>query len=147
MSHSSYVATSSACDRHQHLLGHAERRLVAVQLLEDAVDETSRREVFDLVDDEALAADDSALADEEDLHRRFELVVGDADDVDVLVAIGHHLLLLDRPVHGSQPVAHPRRPLVLQRRSAAARISASRRLTISSVSPSRKSHSSLTSCR
>ncbi len=26
-------------DRHEHLLGHAERRLVAVQLLEDAIDE------------------------------------------------------------------------------------------------------------
>ncbi len=37
-----------------------------------------------------------ALADVEDLHRGLELVLGDADHVEVLAAIGHHLLLLDR---------------------------------------------------
>ena len=70
--------------------------------------------VLDLVDDEALAPDDPALADVEHLHRRLELVVGDADHVDVLVALGDHLLLLDRPLHRRQPVAQAGRPLVLQ---------------------------------
>ena len=71
--------------------------------------------VLDLVDDEALAADDPTLAHVEDLHCRFEVVVGEADHVDVFASLGDHLLLLDRPVHRSQPVADARRPLVLQR--------------------------------
>ena len=58
-------------------------------------------DVLDLVDHEPLATDDPTLADVEDLHRGLELVVGDADHVDVLVALGDHLLLLDRPMHRS----------------------------------------------
>ena len=63
------------------------------------------RQIFDLVDDETLAPDHAALAHEEDLHRGLELVVGDADHVDVLVAVAHDLLFLDGPAHTGQPVA------------------------------------------
>ena len=102
-------------DRDEHLLRHAERRLVAVQLLEDAIDQAAGAELFDLVDHEALAPDDPALAHVEDLHRGLEVVVGEADHVDVFAALGDHLLLLDRPMHGRQPVADACRPLVLHR--------------------------------
>ena len=44
------------------------------------------RDVLDLVEDEALATDHPAPADVEHLHRGLELVVGDADHVDVLGA-------------------------------------------------------------
>ena len=53
-------------------------------MLEDAVDQAAGREVLDLVEDEPLAADDPALADVEHLHRRLQLVLGEADDVEVL---------------------------------------------------------------
>ena len=91
------------------------RRFVAVQLLQDSIDQTTGAECFDLVDDESLATDDPTLAHVEDLHRRFEIVVGEADHVDVFAAFGNHLLLLDRPVHRGEPVAHACGPLVLHR--------------------------------
>ena len=53
-------------------------------------------------------------ADVEHLHRRFEIVLGDADHIDVLVAVGHHLLLGDRLAHGGEPIAQARRPLELE---------------------------------
>ena len=98
----------------EHLLGHAERRLVAVEVVEHAVDQPGRGQVLDLVEHEALAADHPALAHVEHLDRRLELVVGDADHVEVLVAVGHHLLALDGLAHRRQPVAQARRPLELE---------------------------------
>ena len=98
---------------HEHVLGDAQRRFLRVHTLEHAVDELRGRQVFDLVDDEPLAADDATLAHEEDLHGGFELVVGDADHVDVLVAVGHDLLLLDGAAHTGQPIAQPGRLLEL----------------------------------
>jgi len=100
--------------RHQHLLGHPRRRVVAVQRLQDAIDETTRRELLHLVEHEPLAPDHPALAHEEHLHGRFQLVVGDTDHVDVFAALGNHLLLLDGLAHCQQPVAQACRPLVLQ---------------------------------
>src|SRR5262249_11492343 len=61
-----------------------------------------------------LAAHDPALADEEDLDGGLQVVLGDADDVEVLVAVGHHLLALDGLAHRGQPVPDPGRQLVLQ---------------------------------
>ena len=103
-------------DWHQHLLWHAERRLVAVQLLEYSIDQPAGADVFDLVDHESLATDDASLANVEDLHSGLEVVVSEADDVDVFAALGNHLLLLDRPAHRNQPVTHTRGALVLHRR-------------------------------
>ena len=102
-------------DGDQHLLGHAEGRFVAVELFEDAIDQPAGAQLLDLVDHEALAADDPALAHVEDLHGRFQVIIGQADHIDVFAALGHHLLLLDGPVHRCQAIAHPRRPLVLHR--------------------------------
>ena len=74
------------------------------------------REVLDLVDDEPLAADHPAAAHEEHLHRGLELVVDEADHVEVLRPLGHHLLLLDGLAHSRQAVAEPGRLLELERR-------------------------------
>ena len=101
--------------RDQHLLGHARRWLVAIQGLENAVHQPTRRQRLHLVEDEPLAADHPSLAHEEHLDGDLQLVIGDADDVDVLAALGHHLLLLDRLAHGDEAVAHPGGALELQR--------------------------------
>ena len=102
--------------RHEDLLGHTERGLVAVELLEDPVDEPTRGEFLDLVEDEATSSHDSALAHEEHLDGGFEFVVVDPDHVEVLAALGDHLLLLDRLAHGEEAVAHPSGAFVLERR-------------------------------
>ena len=112
MSHSSSVVVVGL-ERHEHLLGHALRRLVTVERLDDAVDHPAWRQRLDLVEHEPLAPHDPALAHEEHLHGRFEFVVREPDHVDILVAVGHHLLALDRPPHGRQPITHVGRPLVL----------------------------------
>ncbi len=49
-----------------------------------AVIQAARRERFDLVDDEPLAADDPPPTDVEHLHRGLELVLGQPDHVEVL---------------------------------------------------------------
>jgi hypothetical protein len=54
-------------------------------------------EVLHLVEDEALAAHHPALAHVEHLHGGLELVVGHADHVEVLAAVGHHLLASRSP--------------------------------------------------
>ena len=71
-------------------------------------------EVLDLVDDEALAADHAALADEEHLDRGLEVVLGEADHVEVLAAVAHHLLLGDGLAHALEPVPDPGRLLELE---------------------------------
>ena len=98
-----------------------------------------------LSSDEALAPDHPAPAHEEHLDRGLELVVGDADHVDVLVAVGHHLLLARWPCapRRAGPAGGPPARTPARRPPRASR--ASRRLTIASVSPSRKSISSWTS--
>ena len=88
---------------------------VAVELLEQPADELGRLDVLDLVDDEALAADDAALAHEEHLHRRLERVVDDPDEVVVLFLGVDHLLALDRLAHRDDLVAQPCRALELER--------------------------------
>ena len=81
-------------DGYEHLLRRTEWVVLVVQTLEDLADELGIGEVFGLVEDEPLAPHDAPLAHEEDLHRRFEIVVGNADDIEVLVAVRHHLLAL-----------------------------------------------------
>ena len=107
---------------HQHLLGHTENRVIAVHRLDDAVDQLARRQLLDLVEDEPLAADNPPPAHVEHLHRRLQFVFGDADHIEVLTAIGHHLLLLDRLAYREQPVAKARSPLEFQVRRSLAHI-------------------------
>ena len=64
-------------DRHEDLLGHVFTPRVGVELLDDPRDERRRLDVFDLVDDQTLAAHHAALAHEEQLHARFERVLGE----------------------------------------------------------------------
>ena len=78
---------------------------VVVEVLEHVADEQRRSEVLHLVDDEPLATSDTTLPHEEHLHRGFELVLGDADDIEILVASCDHLLLLDGLVNARQAVA------------------------------------------
>jgi hypothetical protein len=73
----------------------------------------------------------------EDLHRRLERVLGDADHVEVLGPLGHHLLGLGRLVGHGDAVAQAGGPLEL-RSSDASCISASSRASTGSVSPERK---------
>ncbi len=49
-------------------------------------------EVLHLLGHKAAVADDPAPADVEDLHRRLQRVLGDADDIEVLGPLRHHLL-------------------------------------------------------
>ena len=101
-------------DRHKYLLGHPSWRIIAVERLEDSVDQPTRCEFLHLVEHETLAAHHTTLAHEEHLNGSFQVIVGKTNDVDVLTALADHLLLLARPPHRRQPVAHTRRPLVLQ---------------------------------
>ncbi len=131
-------------DGDEDLLGDVGRRRVGVELLDDAGDERGRLDVFDLVDDETLAAHDPAPADVEDLHRRLELVLRDPEQVVVLFAGTHHLLAFDRLAHRGELVAAPRRELELGLVGGGAHRRSSR-ATTASDSPSRKSTSSWTS--
>ncbi len=103
-----------ALHRHQHLLGDARGWRVGVEALEDPVDQLGRGEVLGLVDHEALAPQHAPTAHEEDLDGRFELVVGEPDDVDVLVLLDDHLLLLAGPLHRAEAVADACRPFELE---------------------------------
>ena len=53
-------------------------------------------------------------ADEEDLHRRLELVVGDPDDVELLGLLAHHLLALDGLADRGELVPQAGGPLELE---------------------------------
>ena len=112
-------------ERDEDLLRARRQRRVGVELLDDAGDERRRFDVLDLVDDQALAADDPALAHVEHLDARFELVLLDAEEVEVLFAARDHLLAFDRLAHARELVADARRELELElrrrRRSSAAR--------------------------
>ena len=99
---------------HQHLFGNTGGRLVAVQRFKDAVDQPAGRQIFHLVEDETLAAHHPALAYEEHLHGRLEIVVGDAHHVEVFTALGNHLLFGHGALHRCQPVAQARRLLELE---------------------------------
>ena len=101
-------------DGDEDLLGEVVAGRVGVELLDDAGDERGRLDVFDLVDDEALAPDHSPLAHVEHLHARFERVLVEADEVEVFFARRDHLLAFDRLAHARELVAHSRGELELE---------------------------------
>ncbi len=69
--------------------------------------------VVDLVGDPAALAADPAAADDEDLDRHLERVLGDRDHVGVGAVAEHDGLLLQRPVERAEVVAEPGGPLVV----------------------------------
>ena len=91
-----------------------------------------------------LRPDDPAPADVEDLDRRLELVLDQADDVDVLGPVGHHLLALDGLAHAGEPVAQSGGPLELELGGGVAASPTRDGGRPCPVSPSRKSISSST---
>ena len=101
-------------DGNEHRLRHAERLVLGVDALEDLAHHLGLRQVLGQVENEPPPADHPAPPHEEHLDRGFELVAGEPDHVDVLVAVGDHLLALDRLAHADEAVAHPGRPLVLE---------------------------------
>ncbi len=66
------------------------------------------RQLLDLVDHEAAATHHPTPANEEHEDEGLEIVVCDADHIDVLVAVGNHLLFGDRLVDRGDPVSDSR---------------------------------------
>ena len=121
----------------QHPAGHLGAH-GAVDLRQHQPHELGRAQVLHLLGHEAPVPDHPAPAHVEDLHRRLERVLGDADHVEVLGPLGHHLLGLGRLARHGDAVAQAGGPLeleVLRRRPASA---ASSRASTGSVSPERK---------
>ncbi len=90
--------------RHEDAARHL-RAVGAVDLRHDQRHELGSREVLHLLGHEATVAHDAAAPHPEDLHRGLQRVLGQADDVEVLGAVGHHLLGLGRLVHRGDAVA------------------------------------------
>ena len=108
------VSASAGAAGHQHLARHGLGALVAVELLQQVLDEVGGGDVLDLVDHEPALAADAAAADVEHLHGGLELVLGEADDVGVGAVAEHDGVLLQRPLEGAQVVAQPGRALVVE---------------------------------
>ena len=87
---------------------------VAVQLLGERGGQGGGVEGLDLVDHEPASAHHPAAADEEHLHRRLQVVLGEGGDVEVLGAGGDHLLALHGLADAGQLVAEPRRQLEVE---------------------------------
>lgn len=99
--------------RDQHFLRHGVAALLAVQLLEGVLDEGRGVHVLDLVGDPAALAAHPAAADVEDLHGRFQLVLGECDQVGVGGVGEHHGALLHGAPQRVYVVAQPGGALVL----------------------------------
>ena len=86
---------------------------VAVELLDEGGGQRGGVEGLDLVDHEA-APPLPAPADEEHLDRRFQVVLGEGGDVEVLRGRGHHLLAFHGLADAAQLVAQPGRQLEVE---------------------------------
>ena len=109
--------------RDQDLLGHRlvgvvrglrQRRLLAVELGEEPLDEVRGVGRLDLVDHPAALAANPAAAHVEDLDGGLQLVIGERDDIGVGAVAEHHGLLLHGPAQRADVVAQPGGPLELQ---------------------------------
>ena len=103
--------------RDQDLAGHrlapAVAHLVAVDLLEEVLDQVAGGDVLDLVDHPATLAAHPPAADVEDLDCGLERVLGERDDIGVGAVSQHDRLLLDGALEGLDVVAEPGGPLVV----------------------------------
>ena len=122
--------------RDQHLAGHAAALGfggaqfavcgvacgLAVDLAKEVLDQFPGRHVLDLFQHPAALPADAAVADVEDLHGRFELILGQRDDVAVGAVTEHHGLLLQGPLQRAHVVPQPGGPLELLRRRGLAHV-------------------------
>ncbi len=97
----------------EDLLGHGVALLLAVELLEGVLDQGPGGDLLDLVGHPAPLAAHPSAAYVEDLHGRFQLVLGDRDQVGVGRVGEHDRALLHGLPQGLDVVAQPGRPLVL----------------------------------
>ena len=109
----------------------------AVDLRQHLQHELGRAQVLHLLGHEAPVPDHPAPAHVEDLHRRLQRVLGDADHVEVLGPLGHHLLGLGRLAGHDDAVAQAGGPLELEVLGGLLHLGSSRSST-GSVSPERK---------
>ena len=100
--------------RNEHELGPSQRVLLVIQPREHTGDELRSVECLHLVHDEPSLAHHPPLAHEEQLDGRFQLVVADADYVEVLVAGPSELLFLDGTPDAGEPIPQPGRQLELE---------------------------------
>ena len=100
--------------------GLRERRLFAVELREEPLDQRGRLGRLDLVDHPAALAADPAPAHVEDLDRRLQLVLGEGDDVGVRAVAEHDGLASPSPGaarRGRRAAGRPARTPAPRRRS------------------------------
>jgi hypothetical protein len=93
---------------HQYLLGHTERRDFAVEAFEHPIDEFPGSEVLSQIQHEASPTNHASAAHMEHLHRGFEIIAGESDDVEILLLLQNHLLLFDNGSNRSQTIAKSR---------------------------------------
>ena len=89
--------------RHQDLRRHL--LPVHVQLTKEASHQPGRVDVLDLVDDPSPAAHHPSPPDEEHLEGRLQVVLHEADHVQVIATLEHHLLALAGLAGGRELVA------------------------------------------
>ncbi len=99
--------------RDKDLLGYGVALLLPVELLECVLDEGAGGDLLDLVGHPAPLAAYPPTAYVEDLHGRFQLVLGDRDQVGVGRVGEHDRALLHGLLQGLDVVAQAGRPLVL----------------------------------
>ena len=98
----------------QHLAGYPLRGILPVVGRQDLGHQPPPVQVLRPVHHEALAPHHPSPSYVEHLGRRLQLVARQADDIEVLMAGGHHLLLLQHPQHAGEPVAQAGRRLELE---------------------------------
>ena len=91
-----------------------EAGFLAVDLLEQVLDEVRGGGVLDLFDDPAALAADPAAADVEDLHGGFEFILVQGEDVGVGALGEDDGVAFEDLLERDDVVADPRRPLVVQ---------------------------------
>ena len=87
---------------------------LAIDLLEQVLDEVRGGGVLDLFDDPAALAADPAAADVEDLHGGFEFILVQGEDVRVGALGQDHGVAFEDLLERDDVVTDPRRPLVVQ---------------------------------
>ena len=99
---------------HQHLARHRALVGLAVDLLQQVLDQAGGVDLLDLLDHPPALAADPAAADVEDLDGRLQLVLGEGEHVGVGGVGQHDGRLLQRPLQRLDVVAQARRTLEVE---------------------------------